>query len=106
MMVRAYCKGCLLYTKTKTLRKAPVGFLKPLPIPFRAWKDVSVDYITPLPLCVRNGRTYHHVAVVVDRLTKMRHFIPTETLSAEELTTGFIERVYSLHGCPDTIVSD
>jgi transposase InsO family protein len=105
-MVRAYCKGCLPCTKTKTPRNAPVGFLKPLPIPFRAWKDISVDYITPLPPCVRNGRAYRHVAVVVDRLTKMRHFIPTETLSAEEPTAGFIERVYSLHGCPDTIISD
>lgn len=103
---RAYCKGCLLCTKTKTPRTAPVGFLKPLPLPFAPWKDISVDYITPLPPCEYRGRTFKHVAVVVDRLTKMRHFIPTETLETEELGDYFIDRIYSTHGCPDTIISD
>jgi len=36
----------------------------------------------------------------------MRHFIPTATLEADELADKFIERVYSLHGVPETIVSD
>src|SRR3982074_1331175 len=36
----------------------------------------------------------------------MRHFIATEGLGAEELAERFIERVYSLHGLPETIVSD
>ena len=36
----------------------------------------------------------------------MRHFILTATLEAEELANRFVERVYSLHGLPDTIVSD
>jgi hypothetical protein len=36
----------------------------------------------------------------------MRHFIATMTLEAEELTDRFVEKVYSLHGLPETIVSD
>lgn len=36
----------------------------------------------------------------------MRHFVATETLDADELMDAFLERVYSLHGYPDTIVSD
>jgi len=36
----------------------------------------------------------------------MRHFIAVTGLSADELATAFIGRVYSLHGCPDNIVSD
>ena len=36
----------------------------------------------------------------------MHHFIPVTGLSAEELVTAFISRVYSLHGCPENIVSD
>jgi len=106
LMVRKYCNACLLCDKTKTPRSSPVGFLKPLPIPLAPWRDISVDYITPLPPYTRRGRVYNHVAVVVDRLTKMRHFIATETLEAEELADRFIERVYSLHGSPETIVSD
>jgi transposase InsO family protein len=36
----------------------------------------------------------------------MRHFIPTETLSAGELVDAFVSRIYSLHGCSETIISD
>ncbi|KAI0990978.1 hypothetical protein K3495_g17209, partial [Podosphaera aphanis] len=36
----------------------------------------------------------------------MRHFIPVSRLNAENLTYAFMSRVYSLHGCPDNIVSD
>jgi hypothetical protein len=104
--VCAFCKACLLCGKTKASKASPAGFLKPLPIPLAPWKDISVDYITPLPPCTRRGQTYRHVAVVVDRLTKMRHFIPTATLEAEELAERFIERVFSLHGLPDTVISD
>jgi hypothetical protein len=65
-----------------------------------------VDYITPLPPCRRKDRVFQHVVVVVDRLTKMRHFIVTEGLGTEELTEWFIERVYSLYSLSETIVSD
>jgi len=106
LLIRKYCQGCILCAKTKTPRSNPPGFLKPLPLPFAPWKDISVDYITPLPVCEYRGRKYQHIAVVVDRLTKGRHFIATETLEAEELADRMIDKVYSLHGCPDTVISD
>lgn len=106
VQVRKYVNACQLCYKTKQPRTKPVGFLKPLPLPLAPWRDISVDYITPLPPCERRGQIFQHVVVVVDRLTKMRHFIPTVGLSAEELADRFIDRVYSLHGLPETIVSD
>jgi hypothetical protein len=48
--------------------------------PFRAWSDISIDYITGLPECEEGGEVYRHILVVIDRLTKMRHFIPCVTL--------------------------
>jgi hypothetical protein len=104
--VQAYVKACELCVRVKAPRSAPAGFLQPLPIPFRAWSDISVDYITPLPTCERKSQKYKHIAVVVCRLTKMRHFIPTASLTAEELADAFVTRVYSLHGAPETIISD
>jgi RNase H-like domain found in reverse transcriptase/Reverse transcriptase (RNA-dependent DNA polymerase)/Integrase zinc binding domain len=104
--VQAYVRACELCTRTKASRSSPAGFLQPLPMPFRAWSDISVDYITPLPDCERDNRKYKHIAVVVCRLTKMRHFMPTQGLSAEELANAFVARIYCLHGAPETIVSD
>jgi hypothetical protein len=104
--VQAYVRACELCVRTKASRNSPAGFLQPLAVPFRAWSDISVDYITPLPDCARDGRKYKHVAVVVCRLTKMRHFIPMQGLGAEELANAFVARIYSIHGAPETIISD
>jgi RNase H-like domain found in reverse transcriptase/Reverse transcriptase (RNA-dependent DNA polymerase)/Integrase zinc binding domain len=104
--VEEYVKACELCVRIKASRVAPPGFLQPLPVPFRAWSDISVDYITPLPVCERDSRRYKHILVVVCRLTKMRHFIPVTGLSAEELADIFINRIYCLHGAPDNIISD
>jgi hypothetical protein len=104
--VEEYVKACELYVRTKSSRSALPGFLQPLPVPFQAWSDISVDYITPLPTCERDGWKYKHILVVVCRLTKIRHFIPTTGLSAEELADYFINKIYCLHGSPDNIVSD
>lgn len=47
------------------------------------------------------------ILVVVDRLTKMAHFIPTkDEVNAEEIVKLLLSKVFSLHGLPDDIVSD
>lgn len=104
--IKTFVQACQLCTRTKASRSSPPGFLKPLPIPFQAWSDISIDYITPLPPCKRNGTTYKHILVVIYRLTKMRHFVPVPDLDAETLADAFVQRVYCLHGTPDHIVSD
>ena len=104
--VEEFVRACELCVRTKASRSSPPGFLQPLPVPFRAWSDISVDYITPLPVCTQNGEQYKHILVVVCRLTKMRHFIPVTSISAENLATAFVGRIYALHGAPDNIVSD
>ncbi|KHE79946.1 hypothetical protein GE21DRAFT_1219590, partial [Neurospora crassa] len=47
-----------------------------------------------------------YVTIVVDKLTKMRYFIPYEGLLSEELVEKFINYIYTLYGLPDTIVLD
>jgi hypothetical protein len=36
----------------------------------------------------------------------MRHFIPVSTVNSDEVVDGFIQYIYRIHGCPDSIVSD
>ena len=46
------------------------------------------------------------MAIVVDRLTKIKHFLLIEILELGELADWFVKRVYSLYGAPETIVLD
>ena len=77
----------------------------PLAVPSYRWQEVSTDFITHLPPTARSGFTA--IMVVVDRLSKMVHFLPTiDTASAEDTAALFRDRVFCLHGMPKSIVSD
>jgi hypothetical protein len=73
---------------------------------FQAWQNISIDYITPLPIYERNGLKYHHIAIVVCRFTKIKHFIPITGLTAAELADAFVTRIYAFHKALNTIISD
>jgi hypothetical protein len=104
--IQNYVKFCQLCKRVKAFRSAPPEYLRPLSVLFQAWQNILVDYITPLPICERNGLKYHHIAVVVCRLTKMRHFIPTTGLTAAELANAFVARIYALYEALNTIIFD
>ena len=75
----------------------------PNSIPEKPWSHISADFITKLPL----AQGYDLILVVVDRLTKMAHFI----LTTEKTTTGglarlFRDNVWKLHGLSESIISD
>jgi len=75
----------------------------PNSIPEKPWTHISADFITKLPI----AQGYNSILVVVDRLTKMVHFIPTtEKTSAEGLARLFRDNVWKLHRLPESIVSD
>jgi len=64
---------------------------------------ILADFITKLPL----AQGYDSILVVVNRLTKMVHFIPTtEKTSAEGLARLFKDNVWKLHGLPKSIILD
>jgi len=63
-----------------------------------------MDFITDLPLSDECDQLW----VVVDRFTKMAHFIPLpkEGKSASDLARNFTWEVWRHHGLPSDIVSD
>ena len=62
-----------------------------------------MDFITKLPL----AQGYDSILVVVDRLTKIVHFIPTtEKTTVGGLARLFRDNVWKLHSLPESIVSD
>jgi hypothetical protein len=48
-MIRTFVQNCDVCGRTKPWQELKQGYLKPLPIPGRAWKDLSMDFITGLP---------------------------------------------------------
>jgi hypothetical protein len=101
--VQQYIRNCHCCQYSGTLRHATFGVLRPLPVPEILWEDISMDLVVRLPEC----EGFDAVWVVVDRLSKMRHFIPCHTqIDAIGLTKLFLREVVLLHGLPWTIVSD
>jgi hypothetical protein len=63
-----------------------------------------MDFIMGLPR-IRDG--YDSIWVIVDRLTKVAHFIPVKTTyTGARLEELYISRTMYLHGVPIKIVSD
>jgi len=48
--IRQYVKSCDICQRTKVVRHAPYGLMKPNEAPDRPWKSISMDFITDLPL--------------------------------------------------------
>ncbi|GJY00858.1 reverse transcriptase domain-containing protein [Tanacetum coccineum] len=82
----------------------PSGLLVQPEIPMWKWERITMDFITKLP---KTSNGHDTIWVIVDRLTKSAHFIPTrETDSMETLTRLYIKEIVSRHGVPISIISD
>ncbi|GJR41222.1 putative reverse transcriptase domain-containing protein [Tanacetum coccineum] len=90
--------------KPKEGQPTPSGLLVQLEIPMWKWERITMDLVTKLP---RTSNGYDTIWVIVDRLTKSAHFIPTrETDSMETLIRLYIKEIVSRYGVPISIISD
>jgi hypothetical protein len=99
-----YIAQCDVYQRVKAEHQRPAGLLQPLKVPMWKWEEVGMDFITGLP---RSNRGHDSIWVIVDRLTKVAHFLPVKTTDrGQNLAELYIRRIVSLHGVPKRIVSD
>ena len=101
--IAQYIQNCETYTRIKPTQHAPYGLLKPLEVSIRQWLSVSLDLITRLP--PSNG--YDALLVIVDRLSKMSHYISTSMdMNYKGIARLYFDHIFRLYGIPDFVVSD
>ncbi|CAI7798641.1 unnamed protein product [Closterium sp. NIES-53] len=102
--VQQFVTSCDTCQRMKSSKKKKTGLLQPLPVPEQPWQVVSLDFITGLP---STSRGHDSILVVIDKFSKMGHFIPTNaTATAEATARLFFDRIITIHGIPATLISD
>ena len=95
--VTQYVTNCQTCIRAKKRNYKLHGVLRPLPIPEGPWQWTESDHIVKLP----KSKGFDSIYVVVDRFTKMAHFMPTtEKANEEDLIDLHIKNVWKLHGTP------
>nr|GEZ02648.1 putative reverse transcriptase domain-containing protein [Tanacetum cinerariifolium] len=132
-IMRHYLYGtkCIVFTDHKSLQH--VLNQKELNMRQRRWLELLADYDCEIryhpgkanvvayalsqkriiksrrvkPLHVRTSNEHDTIWVIVNRLTKSAHFIPTrETKSMDTLTWLYIKEIISRHGVPISVISN
>ncbi|KAK1627798.1 hypothetical protein QYE76_002113 [Lolium multiflorum] len=102
--IGSYIAKCDICQRVKAEHQRPAGLLQPLQIPEWKWDSVGMDFITGLP---KSSKGNDSIWVVVDRLTKVAHFIAVKTTyQGPKLAELYISRIVALHGTPKSIMSD
>ena len=101
--VECFVARCTTCQKAMS-RLNPHGLYMSLPVPSVPWEDISTDVVLGLPR-TKKGRDI--IFVVMDRFSKMAHFIPFhKSDDAANVADLFFHEIIRLHGVPNTIVSD
>ncbi|GJP60702.1 hypothetical protein CLOP_g17914 [Closterium sp. NIES-67] len=101
--VQKFVTSCDTCQRMKSSKQKKAGLLQPLPVPEQPWQVVSLDFITGLP---PTSSSHDAILVVIDKFSKMGHFIPTHTTArTEETAQLFVRYIISQHGIPTTLIS-
>ncbi|GJW68491.1 putative reverse transcriptase domain-containing protein [Tanacetum coccineum] len=94
--IATYVSKCLTCVKVKAEHQRPSGLLQQPEIPVWKWERITMDFVSGLP---RTPSEYDTIWVIVDRLTKLAHFLPIKkTNSMEKLKKLYPKEVLYRHG--------
>ena len=106
--VESYVRGYNVCLTLKAVRHTPYGDLQSLPIPTHWWKDLSMDFVTRLPLSSDwKSDSYDSILEIIDQLTKMVHYKPVKvTINASGIAKVILDMVIWHNGLSNSIISD
>ena len=101
--VREFIENCPVYQMEKSHHTLSKGKLQSTHIPESKWSEISIDFITDLPVSSWNRDS---VLVVVDKATRMVHLAPcSKSINATDTGKLLWNTVVKLHGIPKVIYS-
>jgi hypothetical protein len=104
--VKQYVRNCHICKRIKATRNKYHELLNSLSMLDRSWTDIILDFVTKL----FNSRDYNAVLMIINRLSKMHHYILC-TIDENETTIEktiklFIQHVWKLHELFITMIFD
>jgi hypothetical protein len=91
-----YVSLCDTCQRVKAEHQRLAGLLQPLKIPEWKCEEIGMDFIVRLP---RTQAGYDSIWVIVDRLTKVAHFIPVKTTySGAKLAESYVSNSMPTRG--------
>ena len=102
--VRQFVENCPVCQMEKSDHQSAKGKLTSTQIPEEKWKEISIDFVTDLPLTSGRKDT---ILTIVDKATRMVHLVPCrKNITAVATAQLLWQHVVKLHGVPRAIYSD
>nr|GEX79621.1 retrotransposon protein, putative, Ty3-gypsy subclass [Tanacetum cinerariifolium] len=91
-IIAEYVGKCLTCFRVKAECQKPSGLLVQIEIPMWVWERITMDFVTKHP---KTSNRHDTIWVIVNRLTKSAHFIPTQETDSMETLTRFWQLLQS-----------
>jgi hypothetical protein len=102
--VKQFIRNCHVCKRTKAARDKYQRLLNSLSIFDRFWTNIILDFVIEL----FDNRDYNVILMIIDRLSKMHHYISCTTneneTTVEETIKLFIQHVWKLHELFTTMI--
>ena len=73
----SYVTSCDMCQHIKVMQYKLHGELQSFPLPESVFIEITIDFITDLPLYIQHRCTYDSILIVVNQYTKLVHYYQT-----------------------------